>query len=357
MDIKEATVNYEAWMRRCGLIVHGELVHKHARMRRNPFEFFRATYYHWAQLWPQVCAESKRAPMVLSVGDLHIDSYGTWRDKEGRMCWGVDDFDESWPLPYTNDLTRLAASAKIARKLGILSIRTKDACEILLKAYEQTLLNGGHPIVLAEKETQLEKLGIKSLKAPKSFWQRLTARPSIRGHLPRDVKKALEQTLPMPNLKYRVVRREAGLGSLGQLRFVAIADCRGGCVAREAKNLLPSASMWLNGEDSHSQSYYAKTMNSALRSPDPYQKIIGRWLIRRLSPDSNPINIESLPKERDEEILLQAMGTETANVHLGTRHRTRLILRDLKRRGPRWLREDAKKMAKVFLSEWKEYKG
>jgi uncharacterized protein (DUF2252 family) len=48
--------------------------------------------------------ESKQAPIVLSVGDLHIDSYGTWRDVEGRMCWGVDDFDEAWPLPYANEI-------------------------------------------------------------------------------------------------------------------------------------------------------------------------------------------------------------------------------------------------------------
>jgi len=32
---------------------------------------------------------------------------------EGRLSWGVDDFDESYPLPYTNDLVRLAASVRI----------------------------------------------------------------------------------------------------------------------------------------------------------------------------------------------------------------------------------------------------
>jgi uncharacterized protein (DUF2252 family) len=86
------------------------------------------------------------------------------------MCWGVDDFDEAWPLPYTNDLTRLAASVKIARKLAILSIRTKHACGIIFKMYERTLREGGCPIVLAEEETHLKKLGIESLKPAKSFW-------------------------------------------------------------------------------------------------------------------------------------------------------------------------------------------
>jgi Uncharacterized protein conserved in bacteria (DUF2252) len=354
--IKEATASYEAWMRECGLIVERELRNKHAAMRQDSFLFFRGTYYRWAQLWPKVCSGSSRAPVVLCVGDLHVDSYGTWRDIEGRMCWGVDDFDESWPLPYTNDLTRLAASVKIAGKAGILSIKTKRACEILLKAYERTLRQGGCPIVLAEEEAHLEKLGLESLKPPKSFWENLTSRPAIRGPLPRDAQNALKEMLPIPNLKYRVVRREAGLGSLGQVRFVAIAECRGGYIAREAKNVLPSANMWLDGKKSHRQSYYEETMSSALRSADPYQKIIGTWLIRRLSPDSNPIKIEELDKRRDEEKLIEAMGTETANVHLGDRRRTKAILADLRRRGPDWLWLDAKKMGKLFLREWKEYK-
>ena len=201
-----------------------------------------------------------------------------------------------------------------------------------------------------------EKLGIEFLKPPKSFWKDLIALPSIRGHLPRDAKKSLEKTVPVPDLKYRVLRREAGLGSLGQLGFVALADCRGGCVAREAKNVVPSANIWLNGQKTHRQSYYKEAMSSASRSPDPYQKIVGPWLIRRLSPDSNPIKIEELPKKRDEAILLQAMGTEIANVHLGSQHRTRAIMNDLRRRKPNWLHSDAKKMAKFFVREWKEYR-
>jgi len=32
---------------------------------------------------------------VLAVGDLHVENFGTWRDAEGRLIWGVNDFDES----------------------------------------------------------------------------------------------------------------------------------------------------------------------------------------------------------------------------------------------------------------------
>ena len=358
MNIREATKSYEHWRReRCGLIVAAELRDKHLKMKQDPFQFLRGTYYRWAQLWPEVCRESRRAPSVLSVGDLHIDSFGTWRDAEGRMCWGVDDFDEAWPLPYTNDLIRLAASVKVSRKQGILSIKTNQACDVILESYERTLRQGGCPIVLAEEERHLEKLGIEAIKPPKMFWEKLNERRTVNGQLPQHARKALQRTLPVPNLKYKVVRREAGLGSLGQIRFVAIANFRGGCLAREAKNVLPSSNMWLNGKKSHRQSYYEEIMTSAMRSPDPYQKIVGSWLIRRLSPDSNPISIETLSKERDEEVLLQAMGTETANVHLGSRRRVKSVLRDLHRRKANWLLADARKMAKLVFREWKEYRS
>ena len=54
------------------------------------------------------------APQVLAVGDLHTENFGTWRDGEGRLVWGINDFDEVAVMPYTLDLVRLAASARMA---------------------------------------------------------------------------------------------------------------------------------------------------------------------------------------------------------------------------------------------------
>src|SRR5206468_11832612 len=144
----EATRAYEKWMRTSLLVVESELTAKHTTMKADPFSLFRGTYYRWAQLWPVVCKDLTRAPKVLAVGDLHVDSFGTWRDVEGRLCWGVDDFDDSYVLPYTNDLVRLASSAKIARKLGLLSVKNRLASEIILDAYEKCLSQGGRPFVL-----------------------------------------------------------------------------------------------------------------------------------------------------------------------------------------------------------------
>src|SRR5437588_4249372 len=85
MNIREATKSYEDWMRKCTVVVESDLRSKHEQMRENPFLCFRGTFYRWAQLWPEICADLCNAPTVLAVGDLHVDSFGTWRDGEGRL--------------------------------------------------------------------------------------------------------------------------------------------------------------------------------------------------------------------------------------------------------------------------------
>ncbi len=327
MNIQQATKSYETWMRACTTIIESELRSKHDRMRDDLFMFFRGTFYRWAQLWPKVCDDLRDAPKVIAIGDLHVNSFGTWRDSEGRLAWGVDDFDEAYPLPYTNDLVRLAASVKIVNHSGHLTSGVKDGCEIILEGYEEALKNGGRPMVLAEHETILEKLGIEAIKPPKDFWKKLNRRPAVRT-LPKEVKKALEKTLPDVNLDYKVVLRQAGMGSLGQQRFVAIAQWQGGCIAREAKAMVPSGCAWRDGHTGDHNSYYEQAIASAVRARDPFQVVVGEWLIRRLSPDSNPVDIATLPKKRDEHILLHAMGSEAANVHLGSRRQSKNILKD-----------------------------
>ena len=356
LNLQGATASYEAWMRSCTTVLQSDLRSKHEQMRETPFGFLRGTFYRWAQLWPSVCADLCAAPKVLAVGDLHVNSFGTWRDAEGRLCWGVDDFDEAYPLAYTNDLVRLAASVKIVIDAEGLSIKLKDGCNAILDGYSESFRDGGQPIVLAEREQKLGQLGVNSFKPPSNFWENLNRLPTVRQPLAKDLKRALEKTLPAAGIEYKVVRRQAGLGSLGQERFVAIAKWQGGYIAREAKLMVPSACSWLNGQVEHGQSWYEKAITSAVRSPDPFQVIDGSWLIRRLSPDSNPIDIQTLPKHSDEELLLTAMGNEAANIHLGTKSRAKVILNDLKMRKRNWLQDAAEHMAKVLEEDWKRYR-
>jgi hypothetical protein len=106
----------------------------------------------------------------------------------------------------------------------------------------------------------------------------------------------------------------------------------------------------------HYQSCYEQAIKFAVRAHDPFQKIEGAWLIRRLSPESNPIEIADLPKERDEERLLCAMRSEAANVHLGSKRQVANILKDLRHRKQGWLRIADKDMANAMETDRKKYR-
>jgi hypothetical protein len=145
---------------------------------------------------------------------------------------------------------------------------------------------------------------------------------------------------------------QAGLGSLGRRRFTALAEWRGGMIAREAKELRLSAWHWERegmrcltpdlsppsaergttktdkggkqdrGSAIEDRLSFAEVIRKAVRVAHPFSAIHGHWLIRRLAPDCSRVELESLLNVKDELKLLHAMGWETANVHLRTHNRS-----------------------------------
>lgn len=353
MDIKTATKLYEAWVRDEVPLLDADLRLKHERMAESPFPFLRATFYRWAQLWPQVCAEVAGAPLLLAIGDIHVENFGTWRDSEGRLIWGVNDFDEVTQMPYTNDLVRLAVSARLAISGSHLSCDPTDACDAILEGYRESLTHGGRPFVLAEQHRWLRDLARAQARDHTLFWEKLTSLPAATAGLPDAIKSALSRALPEPRLPFRVVHRQSGLGSLGRRRFTALAQWRGGWVAREAKQLRVSAWHWEKGKGG--KILYQQALNQAVRVPDPFLAVKGNWLFRRLAPDCSRLELASLPETHDEQKLLHAMGWETANIHLGTKTAVRRVLNDLNRRPAKWLRHATQAMTKATLDDWKQW--
>src|SRR5256885_11619135 len=241
IGIVEATARYEAWLAQRIPLVKPDLQHKHRAMSAGIFPFPGATFYRWAGRWRAVASDAAAAPTVLAVGDLHVENFGTWRDAEGRLVWGVNDFDEAWPLPYTNDLLRLATSAVVASEYHDLRIDAKEAVSAVLDGYREALAKGGSAFVLAERHTALREMALNRLHDPETFWGKLEALPTLPTPVPSVVLTSLRRALPERDLKFRIVHRVAGLGSLGRQRFVALAAWGGGRVAREAKALAPSA--------------------------------------------------------------------------------------------------------------------
>ena len=349
MNFLDATAQYEIWLHKQLNLIDSEVMKKHELMRSDLFPFFRATYYRWAQLWPEVCKDQKSAPVALAVGDLHVENFGTWRDLEGRLIWGINDFDEVWPIPYTNDLVRLAASAQIS------GMALKHAVAPILDGYRAALAAGGRPVVLAEKNLDLREMAVERLKDPGKFWAKLDALTTWKGKIPKLIRGAMVRELPDPETEVRIVHRIAGLGSLGRERFVALAHCYGGLVAREAKALAPSACAWAEGRKRPPGALYQKLLNRAVRCPDPCVHVRDQWIIRRLAPDCSRIELCDLPKVRDEERLLYYMGWETANIHLGS-VKSKALLADLKKRKPKWLGKSAGAMVKATQADWKEWR-
>ena len=89
MDILTATKDFEKWVSSHTQVVKSQLSDKHKQMAESPVQFLRGTFYRWTQLFPEICPDLGKVPAVLSVGDLHIASFGTWRDGFGRLIWGI----------------------------------------------------------------------------------------------------------------------------------------------------------------------------------------------------------------------------------------------------------------------------
>jgi Uncharacterized protein conserved in bacteria len=215
MNILKATRQFEQWLGHHTRLIKKDVRLKHSYMKAGVFPFLRATYYRWAQVWPKVCPELARAPRVLAVGDLHVENFGTWRDVEGRLIWGVNDFDEAHPASYANDLVRLAVSAHLASEAGHLPLERKDICDSILQGYREGLYEDGSPFVLGEKNEWLREIAESELRDPVHFWAKMDALPTLRGSAPKSAIDAIEYLMPEHDLSYRLAHRVAGLGSLG----------------------------------------------------------------------------------------------------------------------------------------------
>ncbi len=327
MDITVATNNFERWLSTQVRLVQGDLRHKHAAMCADSFSFLRATYYYWARRFPELPGLISRAPTVLAVGDLHLENFGTWRDALGRLAWGINDFDEAFPLPYTHDLVRLATSAFLAVEADHLDLGAKAVCQAILDGYRDGLEKHGRPFVIGEEHRWFKPILENPARDPGKFWDSLRNLPRERMPLPPAAEAILVNLLPDRRIPYELRHRVAGLGNLGKPRFTALAQWQGGPVAREAKALTVSAAGWARANIQGL--YYRKILAAAIRSPDPFLQVHGPWIVRRLAPDCRRLELAALSRAQDEEWLLHAMGFETANVHLGTLRTRRAVVNHL----------------------------
>jgi hypothetical protein len=351
-SIRRSARDYELWVRKQlrGEFVDQDMKKKHKKMRQDPFVFLRATYWRWAETIFDVCPELSVAPRVLAVGDIHLENFGTWRDMEGRLVWGVNDFDEAAQMPYVLDLVRLATSAALAdRAVGVDGI-----CTHIRSGYVDALENP-RPFVLDQENRWLRELVVVSESERTLFWKKIASdrkRPGARP--PSRYIKTLLAVMPEGVSGTTFKPRTAGTGSLGKPRWVACGEWKGGLVVREAKALVPSA--WeLRVPGKPRRPWLAEISRGRYRAPDPWYRVTRNLVVRRLSPNNRKIEVGDDRRVLLRQPMLAAMGFELGNIHLAAGGRD-AIKRDLKIRTVARLARAVRSAAAAVAADYEEWR-
>lgn len=130
---------------------------KHRLMSQDSHTFFRvvpALFYHDLQ---STYLERSRllpepAPRVGIVGDAHVLNVGTFRSPEGKVVWGLNDFDQAEVGSPEWDLERLGVSLYVAARSG--GVDKKEALELVRQMGSSYLKNLGKegPAFLTARE-------------------------------------------------------------------------------------------------------------------------------------------------------------------------------------------------------------
>ena len=253
-------------------------------MQKNAFAFLRATYFRWARTIESVCPELAAAPVVACVGDIHVENFGTWRDADGRLVWGVNDYDEAAFMPYAFDLVRLATSACLSPpgKKG-------DAARIVaavLDGYRSALADP-RAVLLDQHASGCERSPIRpsgpastsgamSMNVPTRIAprrpRRARAQPSRRRHEGpvRIADEGPRQPGPATLPRDRRMERRTG-GARGE----GVSRRRGSGPIARRRRASPGSS----------------TSLGVVRSPDSFSRAQAGFVIRRVAPDAPKIGL------------------------------------------------------------------
>ena len=355
MNIEASTCSYEAWLgnQLQGELVRDALLEKHDEMKKSSFVFLRATYWRWAEVIPPRCPDLMSGPSVLAVGDVHVENFGTWRDADGRLVWGINDFDEAAEMPYGLDLARLATSACLGRPDAKASI--EDICESILKGYMKGLKDP-EPFVLDRKHSDMRSMFVASEDARDDFWKKFNVKKGEgQPPPPPRFRQALDAAMPKGAQVVAYWPRSAGTGSLGRLRWVALANWKGGPVVREAKAIVNSAWSYAQGS-SDARLRVEELAEGRYRAADPWYHLSDGILVRRLSPNNHKIEVKALGASLFAGDLLEKMGLELANTHLALDVLSDAIRGHLKQRSKEWLLRATAEAVKVTEDDFADWR-
>lgn len=224
------------------------LLLKYQAMQHDAFAFLRGTSHLFYQDWPQDSALNA-APLAWVSGDLHLENFGTYKGDNRLSYFDINDFDEAALAPCTWDLARFLCSLLVAAQtLGVEQAQAFQLSEGFLDSYSRELREGKARWIERSTAKGMIKDLLKNLKR-RSRTDLLHER-TVNNHGQRQLKidgsKALaasaEEKLKVTTLidlfaakqanpeffqVLDVVRRIAGIGSLGLERYVILVHGEG----------------------------------------------------------------------------------------------------------------------------------
>ncbi|MFZ6773306.1 DUF2252 domain-containing protein [Undibacterium sp. SXout7W] len=224
------------------------LAMKYRNMRTSPFVFFRAScHLFYERFSTQVTVDA--SPLVWSVGDLHLENFGSYKGDNRLAYFDLNDFDEAVLAPPEWDIVRFISSLRVgAKSMGIGSEDADTLVSDFLKKYQSILAKGKSHWIERETSTGLIRNLLTSLKYRKrsDFLDKRTLFKADQRRLRIDGEKALkaspqQQTLvkkflrefakTQPDKKFfqplDIARRVAGNGSLGIERYIILVNGKG----------------------------------------------------------------------------------------------------------------------------------
>jgi Uncharacterized protein conserved in bacteria (DUF2252) len=344
---RDSLRSYEDWLRAQipGYVVEDDLKRKRKKIRGDPFTFLRGTCWRWAESARELARGLAEAPVVLSLGDAHVENFGLWRDSEMRLVWGANDFDEAAKTPYTFDLIRLGASAVLANRGSATTITDN-----ILDGYRRAL-DAPHPFILETEQLWLRDLFGATDAMRTAFWdEEIFALPS-EPQPGAKIQQVLREALPAHAKDITFAPRTAGVGSRGRARFIASATLYGAPLVREAKALAPSCWTRETGYEAVDSMRVARGPN---RAPDRYLTVRDGFVLRRLGPDSRKLEqkdgVTALAPR-----LLRAMGGELANIHAASKPAAKAVSTHLAATGAKPFAKAVARVAEATEAEWKAF--
>jgi hypothetical protein len=233
----EVSDRYEMWRARRIPLIDSDVQAKYARMSESPWLLARGAYHRYATQFRALAPALAQAPVAVSVGDLHVENFGTWRDRSGRLVWGVHGLDEVDLLPYTADLVRLASTALLAVSAGLLDCLPDRVSPAILSGWSDRIdARRPRPFVLGVEHRDLYELHAAALLDPVSFETAIADLPAFERALPKPAARMLASVTPAGDFRPQLRRAGADFTSLGARRIIAVAT-----MARSACGLSPSA--------------------------------------------------------------------------------------------------------------------